>query len=225
MKNALMVWGGWDGHTPKASVDVFAPLLTRAGYTVTLADTLECYADKDLMARQDLIVPCWTMGTISKEQADGLLAAVRSGTGLAGWHGGIIDSFREHTEYQWMTGAQWVAHPGNCIPSYKVVIADCAHPIVQGIPDFELPNTEQYFIHIDPSVKVLCHTVFSGLYGDRDLYQAGTVMPYAYTKPYGQGRVFVANWGHTFRDFEIEEARTIVLRGMLWAARSGAAPS
>ena len=219
MKKALMVWGGWDGHTPKASVDVFAPLLAASGFEVTVSDTLASYADRDLMAAQDLIVPCWTMGKIEKDQSEGLLAAVRAGAGLAGWHGGIIDSFRENTEYQWMTGGQWVAHPGNCIPSYKVEVVDPGHPIVKGMKDFEMPNTEQYFIHVDPSVHVLCRTTFSGQYGDVDRYKAGTVMPYAYTKLYGKGRVFVACWGHTNKDFDVPEAREIVRRALLWAAR------
>lgn len=219
MKKALMVWGGWDGHTPKASVDVFAPLLAEKGFDVTISDTLASYTDKELMAAQDLIVPCWTMGKIENDQANGLLEAVRAGTGIAGWHGGIIDSFREHTEYQWMTGGQWVAHPGNCIPSYTVEIVDPAHPIMKGLRNFTMPDTEQYFIHIDPSVHILCRTTFSGEYGDRDRYQAGTVMPYAYTKTYGKGRVFAACWGHTSKDFEVFEAREIVLRGLLWAAR------
>jgi len=219
MKKALMIWGGWDGHTPKEAVDVFAPVLAKRGFEVTISDTLASYVDKDLMAAQDLIVQCWTMGKIEETQAAGLLAAVEAGTGFAGWHGGIIDSFREHTEYQWMTGGQWVAHPGGCIPSYKVEIVDRRHPITQGIPDFALRNTEQYYIHVDPGVNVLCRTTFSGEYGERGHYKAGTIMPYAYTKSYGKGRVFVACWGHTNKDFDIPEAREIVLRGLLWAAR------
>ncbi len=219
MKKALIVWGGWDGHTPKASIDVFAPLLAAKGFEVTIADNMTCYADKDLMAAQDLIVPCWTMGKIEGPQSQGLQEAVRAGAGIAGWHGGIIDSFREDTGYQWMTGGQWVAHPGNCIPSYKVEIVDPQHPIVKGLKNFDMPNTEQYFIHVDPSVDVLCRTVFTGEFGDKDLYKAGTLMPYAYTKSWGKGRVFVACWGHTDKDFDVMEAREIVLRGMLWAAR------
>ena len=219
MKKALIVWGGWDGHTPKQSVDVFAPLLAQKGFEVQVSDTLACYADANLMAAQDLIVQCVTMSKIEKEQSQGLLAAVRAGTGLAGWHGGIIDSFRENCDYQWMTGAQWVAHPGGCIPSHRVEITVPTDPIMQGVKAFDLPNSEQYFIHVDPSVHVLCHTVFSGDHGDRDLYQGGTVMPYAYTKTWGKGRIFVACWGHTFKDFEVPEAREIALRGLLWAAR------
>jgi uncharacterized protein len=219
MKKALMVWGGWNGHTPKASVELLAPLLAARGFEVKISDTLESFADAELMAAQDLIVPCWTMGKIEEPQAKGLIAAVRAGAGIAGWHGGIIDSFREHTEYQWMTGGQWVAHPGNCIPSYTVEIVDTQDPIVHGIKDFTMHDTEQYYIHADPGIHVLCRTVISGEHGERDLYKAGTVMPYAYTKTYGKGRVFVACWGHTDKDFQVPEAREIMLRGMQWAAR------
>lgn len=221
-KKALMVWGGWAGHTPKAVLDVFAPALAKQGFEVTISDTLASYTDKDLMAAQDLIVQCWTMGKIEEPQVEGLLAAVEAGAGFAGWHGGIIDSFREHTSYQWMTGGQWVAHPSGLIPSYKVEIVDRQHPITQGIADFVLRHTEQYYIHIDPGVHTLCSTTFTGEHGgldERARYKAGTVMPYAYTRGYGKGRVFVACWGHTNEDFDVLEAREIVHRGLLWAAR------
>lgn len=219
-KRALMVWGGWDGHTPKQSVDVFAPLLQDAGYEVTISDTLDSYLDAELLAACHLIVPMWTMGTITKEQSKGLREAVRNGSGFAGWHGGIIDSFRQDTEYQWMTGGQWVAHPGNCIDRYTVYISDEEHPITRGIDDFELPGTEQYYCHVDPGNEVLCQTVFNGGHGEVDLYPRDTIMPYAWTRLYGRGKVFVAAWGHTFKDFDVPEAREIVRRGLLWASRT-----
>ncbi|MCC5831019.1 MAG: ThuA domain-containing protein [Phycisphaeraceae bacterium] len=219
-KKALMVWGGWSGHTPKESVDVFAPLLGDAGYQVTISDTLDSYLDAAMLAELDLIVPMWTMGTVTKEQSKGLREAVRNGAGLGGWHGGIIDSFRQDTEYQWMTGGQWVAHPGNCIERYKVIVTDQDHPITEGIDDFELTGTEQYYCHVDPGNAALCHTVFSGGHGAVDLYPRDTVMPYAWTRLYGRGKVFVAAWGHTYKDFDVPEAKEIVRRGLLWSART-----
>lgn len=218
-KHALIVHGGWDGHTPRQSSEVFAPLLREAGYDVELADTLDVYLDAEKMNRLSVVVPVWTMGQITPEQEKGLLNAVRAGVGIAGFHGGIIDSFRNHTQYQWMTGGQWVSHPGNCIPSYTVNIADTKHPITEGIGNFELKDTEQYWVHVDPQNHVLATTTFTGEHGDTDLYKAGTVMPYAWTKHWGQGKVFVAAWGHTFKDFDVPEAREIVRRGILWASR------
>lgn len=219
MKKALVVYGGWDGHTPRQSVDVFVPLLRAHGYEVRMSDTLDVYADAPRMSEVDLIVQCWTMGQISAEQWKGLSEAVRRGTGLAGWHGGIIDSFRQHTDYQWMTGGQWVAHPGGCIPRYEVHITDPQHPITKGTKSFVLTNTEQYYVHVDPAVHVLCRTTFTGEHEPRDCYEAGTTMPYAWTRRWGQGRIFVACWGHTYRDFDVPEAKTIMWRGMIWASR------
>lgn len=218
-KHALIVWGGWEGHTPRRSAELFAKLLEADGYTVTVSDTLDSYLDAGLMARADLIVPIWTMGEITDGQWRGLDQAVRGGAGIAGFHGGMIDSFRMNTEYQWMTGAQWVSHPGNCDASYTVNIADTNDEITRGLKPFELKLTEQYYCHFDPSVHVLCTTTFTGDFGDATLYKKGAVMPYAWTKAWGNGRVFGACWGHTYKDFGEPTAREIVRRGMHWASR------
>ncbi len=218
-KHALIVYGGWDGHTPKQSAETFAPLLDQAGFTVKLSDTLDAYLDADYLKDAALIVPIFTMSEISDAQWKGLNTAVQNGTGLAGFHGGMIDSFRMNTEYQWMTGAQWVAHPGNCIERYTVEITDPTHPITAGLDDFELLDTEQYYCHHDPGNHVLCETVFDQAHDDPSLYHQNAVLPYAYTKTWGKGRVFCACWGHTYKDFEVDEAKEIVFRGMTWASR------
>ncbi|HMP76101.1 MAG TPA: ThuA domain-containing protein [Kiritimatiellia bacterium] len=222
IRNALVVWGGWDGHTPEQSANVFVPFLREQGFEVQVEQGIAAYADAERMQRMDLVVQCVTMSTIKPEERKGLCEAVAAGTGFAGWHGGIIDSFRQETEYQFMTGAQWVAHPGNCIPSYSVQVVDPGHEITRGINAFELRDTEQYYIHADPGLHVLCTTRFSGEHGDATRYPAGVIMPYAYTRRWGAGRVFVACWGHTFKDFDVPEARTIVQRGLLWSARENA---
>ncbi len=218
-KRALVVFGGWDGHTPRESASVFAPLLRDAGYEVETVESMDVYTDAGKMSSFSLVLPIWTMGQISDEQDQGLRAAVREGVGLAGFHGGIIDAFRNNVSYQWMTGGQWVSHPGGYIPSYTVKIADHSHPITHGIRDFTLRDTEQYWMHVDPQNHILANTIFTGEYGDTDLYKHGTVMPYAWTKSWGKGKVFVAAWGHTFRDFDVPEAKEIVRRGLLWASR------
>src|SRR5512134_1535219 len=125
---ALMVWGGWDGHEPKQCVDIFAPWLREQGFEVTVSNNLDSYLDAGLMGGIDLVVPVWTMGQITREQEKGLLDAVAGGVNIAGWHGGMADSFRNNTEYQFMVGGQWVAHPGNVI-SYRVNIVDRLDPI------------------------------------------------------------------------------------------------
>ncbi|NWG21229.1 MAG: ThuA domain-containing protein [Chloroflexi bacterium] len=214
MKSALFVWGGWEGHEPKQCVDIFAPLLRAEGYEVTISDTLDAYLNREAMQRYNLIVQVFTMATISREQEHGLLDAIRSGVGYAGWHGGMADAFRQNTEYQFMVGGQWVAHPGNII-DYTVNIANHDHPITAGLNDFRM-HSEQYYMHVDPSNTVLATTTFSGEYCP---WIDGTVMPVVWTRMWGQGRVSYCSLGHVARDFDVPEARELVRRGMLWASR------
>ena len=213
-KKVLMVWGGWDGHEPKQCVDRFAPFLRGQGYDVTISDTLDAYLDKEFLASLSLIVPVWTMGEISGDQFAGLRDAVASGVGLAGWHGGMCDSFRSNTEYQFLTGGQWVAHPGNII-RYTVNITAKDDPITAGLQDFEM-ESEQYYMHTDPSNRVLATTTFDGAVHP---WIAGTVMPVVWTRSWDKGRVFFSSLGHVARDFDGLEARTILERGLLWASR------
>ena len=214
MKRALMVHGGWQTHQPRECAELFAPLLREAGYEVTLADTLDAYLNVELMAALDLVVPIWTMGTITREQERGLLDAIASGVGVAGWHGGMADSFRNSTEYQFMVGGQWVAHPGNII-DYTVQITRRDDPIVAGIADFAM-HSEQYYLHVDPTNEVLATTTFDGTHVP---WIAGTVMPVVWKRRWGAGKVFYSSLGHVAKDFDVHEAREITRRGMLWASR------
>ena len=212
-KTALMVWGGWEGHQPKQCVDIFAPLLEAQGYQVELSHSLDSYLAPGL-ADLDLIVQCWTMDSITREQEKGLLDAVQAGVGFAGWHGGMADAFRQATNYQFMVGGQWVAHPGNII-EYTVNITNHADPITAGLSDFRM-ESEQYYMHVDPSNEVLATTTFSGQYCE---WIDGVVMPVVWKRRWGQGRVFYSSLGHQAHDFNVPEAREIQRRGMLWASR------
>ncbi|NKB69925.1 MAG: ThuA domain-containing protein [Candidatus Latescibacteria bacterium] len=209
-----MVWGGWEGHEPKQCVDVFAPILEGDGFEVIISDTLDTYKDADLMASLDLVVPVWTMGRIEGDQQKGLSEAIKSGVGLGGWHGGMADSFRDNTEYQFMVGGQWVAHPDNII-DYTVNITAADDPIVAGLDDFQM-RSEQYYLHVDPSNEVLATTTFQVQSAP---WVNGTVMPVVWKRRWGQGRVFYSSLGHVAGDFDVPEAREIQRRGLLWASR------
>ncbi len=213
MKSALIVWGGWDGHQPQQSAELIATMLRDEGFKVTVRDTLDAYLDTSLH-ELSVIVPVWTMGTITNEQERALLSAVAGGVGIAGWHGCMADSFRNNTEYQWMVGGQWVAHPGNIIP-YTVNIANHDDPIMAGLHDFEV-HTEQYYMHVDPSNEVLATTTFSGEYAP---WIAGTVMPVVWKRRWAQGKVFFSSLGHHTSDLDVPETRETQRRGMLWASR------
>ena len=213
MKKVLMTWGGWEGHEPRQCVEIFRRWLSEQGHRVEVYDTLDCYVEQDL-ASCDLIVPAWTMSSIEGEQQKALLDAVRRGTGIAGWHGGMGDSFRASTEYQFMVGGQWVAHPGNIV-DYRVHIEDREDPVTRGLGDFQM-HSEQYYMHVDPGNHVLATTTFGG---EHAAWIEGTVMPVVWKRRYGEGRVFYSSLGHVAADFDVPEAREIMQRGMIWAMR------
>jgi type 1 glutamine amidotransferase len=214
-KKVLYVYGGWDGHEPVQCRDIFVPWLRAEGAEVAVYDNLDCYTDAELMAGTELIIQQWTMGQISREQERALLNAVSRGVGLAGWHGGTGDAFRNNTEFQFMVGGQWVAHPGGVI-DYRVNITDHSDPVTAGLSDFDM-HSEQYYVHIDPNVKTLAATTFNG---DHNFWIDGAVVPIAWKKSYGKGRVFYSSLGHVAADFEVPQALEIMKRGIRWAAES-----
>ena len=216
MANVFVTWGGWSGHEPEQTAGICAEALRAEGHAVTVADSLEPLTDERFLAEQDLIVPVWTMASISREQEAGLLKAIRAGAGCAGWHGGMGDSFRNNVEYQFMVGGQFICHPGGII-DYEVCIAS-DDPIVAGLDNFHM-RSEQYFMHVDPSNEVLATTTFDGQHWGIDWVQ-GVTMPVVWKKRYGAGKVFYTSLGHVATDFDVPEAKEIMRRGCLWAMRS-----
>lgn len=208
MMKALIVWGGWLGHEPEGMAALVKGSLETHGVDVTVSDTLDAFKDLDLTTF-DVLIPMWTMGTIEKEQLEPVLEAVREhGVGIGGVHGGMCDAFRTATEWQLMCGGQWVAHPGNDGVEYTVEMkADEPDPITAGLPTLHI-KSEQYYMHIDPAIRVLATTTFAD----------GTVMPVVWTKHYGKGRVFYCSLGHHVDVVEAPDVLTLVTRGLLWAA-------
>lgn len=213
-KRGLFIAGGWEGHTPFESAALFAGLLQAENFETEVSDSLDVLADRQRLSTFDLIVPVWSMGSITHEQCRGLVEAIEGGAGIAGWHGTMGDAFRESVDYQFMIGGQWVAHPGDMI-DYTVHITDREHPITEGLTDFQV-HSEQYYMHVDPAVRVLATTAFTG---DFLPWIDGVVMPVVWTRSWGAGRVAYCSLGHDVAEFEVPEVREIVRRSLLWASR------
>ncbi len=211
-KSALIMWGGWDGHTPKETAEVLAAQLKAGGFTVRVEDTLAPLEDAEAAAKFDLIVPMWTMGQLSDAQWNGLNQSVHeAGTGLAGVHGGMGDAFRGRVEYYWMVGGQFLGHP-HC-GDYTVKLTDVKSPITAGMPASFPYNSEQYYMGVDPMNKVLAYT-------DYEFEGQTCRMPVAWTKSWGKGRVFYSALGHVAQEFEkYPHVLAMTARGMMWAAR------
>jgi type 1 glutamine amidotransferase len=221
-RKVLFTYGGWEGHDPKKFMEYMTPWLQEEGAEVQAFGSLEPYADKTLMANIDLVIQVYTMSQITKEQEAGLLEAIRvNGTGMAGWHGGMGDSFRNNVDYQYMVGGQWVQHPGNVL-DYDVKIIDQKDDITKGMKDFHI-KSEQYYMHVDPNVKVLATTKFNGAVNS---WIDGAVLPVTWKKMYGKGRVFYTSLGHNVNHVtEVPEAVEMIKRGIKWSSASKYEPA
>jgi type 1 glutamine amidotransferase len=213
MREAMIVWGGWSGHEPDQGAKIVSDMLAGHGFKVRVETSTKAFADPAI-ADLSLIVPIITMAKIEKDELANLTRVVREGVGLAGFHGGMGDAFREAVDYQFMTGGQWVAHPGNVI-DFRVNIVKPDDPVTKGMGDFDY-HSEQYYMHVDPSNEVLATTTFTGEHAP---WIEGVVMPVVWKRRHGLGRVFYSALGHVAKEFEVPQMRTILERGMLWAAR------
>jgi type 1 glutamine amidotransferase len=221
----LVVRGGWAGHAPVACTDSFLPFLRKHEFEVEIAEDLAVYEDAARMAATDLVVQCWSIGQLSDDQARGLAAAVRAGTGLAGWHGGIVAAFHS-LPYLLLTGGRFVYHPpGFVAHELTVVSGQEQHPIMVGISRIPL-DTEKYWVLTDPLCDVLATVTFppdqpgdaqDG--GEITPWRREVTVPAVWTRQWGSGRVFVSTVGHRLADLDVPEIRVITERGLLWAAR------
>ncbi len=217
-KKVLILQGGWDGHEPTLTSARFAKLMEKHGYTSTISDTLDICKDLDMLMGLDLIVACWTMDEIDQDIRANISKAVGSGVGLAGCHGGMCDSFRNDVEWQFMTGGQWVSHPGGDNIDYMVNICKGSSPIVEGLDDFPVCS-EHYYLHIDPAIEILATTRFP-VVNYYHISNKAVDMPVAWTKYWGNGRVFYTSLGHHDDVFDKSPNSQILMeRGMLWAAQ------
>jgi type 1 glutamine amidotransferase len=228
-RTALIVRDGWEGHQPREATELFIPFLKANGFAIRIETSPDIYADAEYMSRVDLIVQCNTMASIEREPLAGLRAAIQAGSGMAGWHGGIADSYRNSSDYLHLIGGQFACHPGkhpdecigdmsdNYVP-YRINILPSArdHPITRGLDDFDLV-TEQYWVLSDHYIDVLATTTQA--VRDWDPWTRPVVSPAVWTRQWGKGRIFVCTPGHRVEILENPNVRTIIERGMLWASR------
>ncbi|MBE6690139.1 MAG: hypothetical protein E7590_02505 [Ruminococcaceae bacterium] len=216
MKKALIFYGGWNGHEPELVSARFQRLLEKNGYAVDRYDNMECLADREKLLEYDLLVSAVTMSELPRDYEKNISFAVSRGVGLAGCHGGMCDSFRKSVEWQFITGGQWVSHPGGDGITYKVNVHHGSSPITEGLSDFEV-TSEHYYLHIDPAIEVLASTRFPLV----NYYHAANKpvdMPVAWTKYWGLGRVFYCSLGHHDDVFDNSPTAEVLMeRGMLWA--------
>ncbi len=233
-RSALVVRGGWEGHEPVQTTDLFIPFLEEHGFDVRVEGSPDVYADTRALAETDLILQSISLGpgaepvVLTDAAVAGLRSAVESGTGFAGWHGGVTASFHSNP-YMQLIGGLFIDHPGKH-PSERVggptdvfvphtidpTELGRTHPITAGIESFEL-TTEQYWVLHDDYIDVLATTTQAAR--PWDPWHRPVTSPAVWTRQWGAGRVFVSTPGHWADVFDHPAVRTITERGLLWASR------
>jgi type 1 glutamine amidotransferase len=216
-RKALILCGGWDGHEPKQVTERFKGFLESENFEVSVSETTDALQDTKLLMGLDLFVPVWTMGKeLPKPFFEPLLEAVGAGVGVAGCHGGMCDAFRANVAWQFLTGGNWVAHPGCDGTRFRVNIISSSNPLTEGVKDFDV-SSEQYYLHVDPVNEILATTRFPTV----NWYHSanGEVdVPVIWTRRWGHGRVYYNALGHHNDVFDIPQAWELMKRGLLWAA-------
>lgn len=212
MKRALVVWGGLELHEPEEGALIVRDLLAGEGFAVTVTGDYAALGDDT--GRYDLIVPQITGGELDRENSIRFCDAIEAGTGLAAFHHGIATTFPGNARMRFLGGCTFATHPGDII-TYRVDPLKTDDPVMQGIKSFE-HTSEQYYLHVDPSVEVLATTTFSG---EHAAWKQGVAIPVVYKSTFGKGRVFYTALGHKPAELDKPEIMTILHRGLLWASR------
>lgn len=201
MKRVLILWGGWEGHAPDRVAERLGRVLEERGYETTVTSYFGILMSEDISG-YDVIVPIWSCGIKGDIYLDCLLDFVKGGGGLSTFHGGI--NWFEQEKYYEMIGGFYVYDTES--EDYPVKIVDPQHFITKSQQDF-VTHSEKYFLQTDPTNKVLAVGRFQC-----------TDMPIAWTRRYGQGRVFYTALAHSMEALFKEESLTMLLNGIDWCA-------
>jgi hypothetical protein len=211
LKRALIIYGGWEGHTPERFAD-FAHEQLLVGYDVTRSQDLDLLRYENL-SQFDLLLPIWTFGDLTEAQEAGLLKASTEGLGVVAWHG-ATNSFLKSRQHKFWLGGQFVSHRGGDETEYDVHFVG-NDPLITGLEDVRV-RSEQYYLLIDPAIQVLATT---RIHGHDQTWLSGQEMPVAWKRVWGQGKVFYCALGHTVETLHLLPIKILLQRAVHWAMR------
>ena len=203
-KIKTLVFAGGEIHEGIAVGDEVQKILQASGkFDITrVNDDFDAFLAPN-MEKFDLLVVFYTIGELNDAQKNGMLNWIASGKGFVGIHS-AADSFTKNPEYISMIGGRFVTHPA--YREYQVSIVDPEHPITRDLVEFNVTD-EMYVTNYDPRVNVLASALWKG----------GTV-PVAWTKSWGEGRVYWLALGHDPAACQHDMFKLLLERGALWAA-------
>lgn len=205
MKKILFVYGGPDYHPGYREAETLKKLMDGDG-RFCVESTTDLDAFLKLKSGDYATVVVATTGfaeELKGPREDALLGFIKGGGGFVGVHC-AADSFRGSRAYVDMIGGEFRTHPEFGDMNVKVV--DNGHYITTRIKDFTIPDEMYILDSHDPSkVHLLLETSFKG-----------EKFPLAYTKEYGEGRVFYLALGHNSTPWKNFEFQKLLVRGIAW---------
>ena len=141
---------------------------------------------------------------------ENLLRFVRGGKGFVVAHLASA-SYKDWPEFGQLCGRYWVMGTSGHGPrgKFQVKVADTTHPITRGLSGFEADDELYAKLQGEAPIRVL-------LEADSDWSKK--TEPLAFVREYGQGRVFHHTFGHDARALENPAVKTLLQRGVEWAA-------
>lgn len=220
----LLSGGQRQHHGYRDQAFYLASLLEDTGrYEVTIVEDAAILESPSLRGYDVLMVTADRRDPASRltdAQQRALFDFVKSGGGYVSLHGGDNAAADWLPEWRDMLGGVFSHDTSGGRPdgkvrkgTYTVAIADRDHPITRGIDDFELSDELYYHIQMEPGIEPLATVAHEG-----------ADWPVAWTRNYGEGRVFHTPLGH--RDFGPDKPDPLrnpglgrlVLQGVDWVA-------
>jgi type 1 glutamine amidotransferase len=185
-------------------------------FEVTATEDMSVFTTQTLKRYATVIF--YTSGELpmSVSQKEALLDFVRSGRGFVGVHS-ATDTFYTWPDYLDLLGGYFNEHPWHQEVTIEVV--DPSNPLVAflgsswqiedeiyQISDFDYPGSHVLLRLDETSVDLTRSGVHRRFYG----------WPLAWTRPYGQGRVFYTALGHEASVWRDPRYQQILLNAILW---------
>lgn len=140
--------------------------------------------------------------TISSEQESALKSYIEGGKALIPIHSASF-CFQNSPWYIETVGGQFSNHGTG---DFTAKIVDAAHPVMQGISEFETWDETYVHSQLNPDMHVLMERV-----------DEKGKEPYTWVREQGKGRVFYTAYGHDEKTWEKEQFQNLVANGILWA--------
>ncbi|MCK8475553.1 ThuA domain-containing protein [Microbacterium aurugineum] len=211
---ALVVVGGDDTHHDLlGAADVLTRIGSAAGFVTSPAVGMQRFVNpRPETADADVYVLYDSGAAFGGDQQAALAAAVSAGKGVVALHMSNVMGDPEGADraYRDLLGNHYLSHgPGHHEGRHRIDMV-AAHPVTDGVDDFELFDEYYEFAFADDNHTVLAERT----------REDGVRIPVLYAREVGEGRVVYFALGHDMRAWGEPSFRRILAQAIRWAGRA-----